>query len=583
MKRWIQYALIAGALALIVAPVAAQDATATEEAGGGGVIIDTTFGSGPTNFNPVTSSDATAFQIMALIYPGLIGVNPETAVIEPNAPGAVAKSWDVSEDGLTYTFHLRDDYQWEDGVPVTAKDFQATWDAITSGQTDSPLIFITDTISDIKAVDDQTLQVTFKTASCEALNDAGLQPIPAHRYTDSSGDLSKVDWSKLKDEFYAGTDAPAIGPYKIGSVVADQQIGLVPVNNGQWPDGNVLNDGYVLRIVGDQTVQVEQLLAGQSDVLSYVPPNRVADVQKAVEAGTLASYDYTPGDAWDYIAFNLTDPKNPQPALDDKGNPIKQTPNPLFGDVRVRQALSQAIDIDAIIQGAVFGNGVPIQASYAPGSWAYDANVPFYKYDQVAAGKLLDEAGFVDDDNDPTTPRVANDKALYAAPGTKMEFTMYTNEGNTRRTAIGTIAQDELSKIGVKVDFKTVDFQVLLDMQDQQTFDTTILGWQNAYPDRADQTQLWSATSDVIGGSNFTSYVNPELDKLMHEALTLPGCDQAERAKLYGQIQTILHNDAPYIFVNSHKGMYAWSTKLDGVSPYPGTLYWNLNEWTKAQ
>jgi peptide/nickel transport system substrate-binding protein len=214
--------------------------------------------------------------------------------------------------------------------------------------------------------------------------------------------------------------------------------------------------------------------------------------------------------------------------------------------------------------------------------WAYNKDVPFYPFDQEAAGKLLDEAGFVDDDNDPATPRVANDTALYATPGTKLEFSMYTNAGNTRRGKIGEIAQENWSKIGVKADFKTVDFQVLLDMQDQQTFDVVILGWQNAYPDRADQTQLWATGSDIIGGSNFTSYVNPELDELLRKALTLPGCDQGERAKIYGQIQEILHRDAPYVFVNSHTGMYAWNTRIDGVNPFPGTLYWNINEWSKA-
>ncbi|MCA9911477.1 MAG: hypothetical protein KC519_22640, partial [Anaerolineae bacterium] len=302
----------------------------------------------------------------------------------------------------------------------------------------------------------------------------------------------------------------------------------------------------------------------------------------AAEDGSFQYYQFSPGTSWDYMAFNLANPQNPQAAYDEDGNLIEQDPHPIFGDLRVRQAINMAVNVDDIISGAVFGYGARMQSVYAPGSWPYAEDVPFYDFDPEAAAAMLEEAGWVDNDNDPSTPRVAQG-AMYAEDGTEMTFTLFTNQGNTRRTAIGTVIQDQLSQIGIQVDFQTIDFNVLLDVLDQQTYDAFILGWRNSYPFRADQRQLWASTSDVIAGDNFTSYINPELDDLWVQASTVPGCDIEARREIYGQIQQIMHEDTPYLFLYSINGMYAWNSKLQGVEPYPGAFYWNISEWTVTQ
>jgi peptide/nickel transport system substrate-binding protein len=566
MRRLLKVLLLGAILALVVAPVAAQDDS------GDNVIVDSTFGSGPIDFNPVTSSDATAFQIMSMLYPSLVGVNPETALIEPGAPGGASESWDVSDDGLVYTFHLRDDLTWTDGEPLVAQDFQATWDAIASGEVDTPLVFLQDTVSGMEALDDHTLQVTFKTNTCEALNNAGVQPIPSHIYT---GD----DWAALADQPFTEPGTLSVGPYQVSAQIPDQQTALTPVE-AEWPDGATNNNGYILKVVGDQTVQVEQFLAGETDVINGTPVNRRSDVRAAAEAADsdINVFDYSPGNSYDYVGLNLANPDNPQEAYDESGNLVEQDPNPYFSDIRVRQALAMALNVDEIIQGAVFGEGTRMASSYAQGTWPYNADVPNYEFDPEAAGQLLDEAGWVDNDNDPSTPRVAQG-VPNVNDGDPFEFTLLTNEGNTRREAVGTIVQDQLAQIGIKVDFQTVDFNVLLDIIDNQTYDAFILGWQNTYPFTADQLQLFGTHSDTIGGSNSGSYINPELDDLFQQALAVPGCDPAERAKIYGQIQEILNRDLPYLFLYSQNGIYAWHDNVEGVEPFPANLYWNVNEW----
>lgn len=557
--------LVAGvAAAMLVVPVVAQD----DEA----VIIDSTFGSGAVNFNPITSTGATESQIIGLMLPALVGVNPETALIEPGVDGGLAESWDISEDGLTYTFHLYDNYTWSDGTPVTARDFEIVWDVITSGEVETNLVFLQDEIVDMVATDEHTLEVTFTSTNCEALSAAGIQPIPSH--------LFEGNFAALNDDFFDTPETLWIGPYDLASNVADQQTGLTPIENEGYPLDRA-DTPYVLRVVGDQTVQVEQFLAGEIDLLAGPPVNRRSDVRAAAEAGDAAFYEYTPGNSYDYMAFNLANPDNPQAAVDEAGNIIEQDPHPIFSDVRVRQALSMAVDVDAMIEGAVFGEGTRMTSSYAQGSWPYNTEIEPYAFDPAAAAAALAEAGWVDADNDPSTPLVAQG-AMNAEDGTEFRFTLFTNQGNTRREAIGTIIQDQLGDIGVAVDFQTIDFNVLLDILDNQTYDAFILGWQNAYPFRADQKQLWNVSSDVIAGDNFTSYINPELDELFEQAASVPGCAKEDRAAIYGEIQEILHRDVPYMFLFSIDGMYAWRSDLQGVNPYPAALYWNINEWTKS-
>jgi peptide/nickel transport system substrate-binding protein len=572
MRKLLKTVLMVAILALAIAPVAAQDDEAV-----GGVVIDSTFGSGPVNFNPVTSTGATEQDIMNLLYPNLLGVNPETGVIEPGAPGSVSTSWEVSEDGLTYTFTLAEGWTWSDGDPITARDWEFVWDSVLSGEVETNLIFLTDSIDTITAIDDYTLEVKFFSPGCESLNNAGLQPVPSHLY-----DGLDDPFIQFNEDRYTEPEALEVGPYQLRSQVSDQQTGLVPAENDGYLEDAVVNDGYVLRIVGSQTVQTEQFLAGETDVLRFIPPDRRGDVVAAAEAGNVGVYEYVPGDAYDYFAFNLASPDNPQAALDEDGNLIEQDPHPLFSDVRVRQAISMAVNIESIIEGAVFGYGSPMHSSYAQGTWPYNPDVPYYEFDQQAALDLLAEAGWVDHDNDVSTPLVCED-CLNAEAGAEFRFELLTNQGNTRREAIATIVQDQLSQIGIAVDFQTIDFNVLLDVIDNQTFDAFILGWRNAYPFRADQQQLWSTTSDVIAGDNFTSYINPELDALFEKAATVPGCDLEERAAIYGEVQEILHRDVPYMFLFSIDGMYTWQSEIEGINPFPAALYWNINEWTVTE
>jgi peptide/nickel transport system substrate-binding protein len=573
LARLLTFGVAVGAFAaLAVVPASAQDTTCCQ----GGTIIEGNFGGDVKTMNPILASDTASQRIISLTQIGFLGVDVDKGAYAPNEPGALVKNWDVSADGKTYTFHLRNDLVWSDGTPITSADVLYTWKAIQAagkGTVDSPLAYVLAApgqsgITDVQAPDANTVVVTFSSSECTALGEASaLIPAPTQALP--------ADVTQLNDADYNLNPTVTSGPFTFGEFRPGEQ---VTVNgNPSYKDaikGVVEPTSYIYKNVPDANVEVDQFLAGQLNLLDTPAVARRADIR----ASKSQVYSYT-GDAWDYLAFNTADPTNPQNALDDKGNPIDQGHHPLFGDVAVRQALSHAIDVNAIIKAALFGEGTQMSSFLIPSSWANDKSLAPITYDTKLAGQMLDAAGFIDDDNDPSTPRVAKG-AKYAPDGTKFEFTLYTNDGNARRTAIGQLVQDQLAQIGVKVDFQTIDFNTLLDIMNGQTFDAIILGWRNGYPDDPDATSLFTPTGDVVGsGNNFTSYSNPEFTKLNAQAKSVAGCATADRAPIYQQMEKIMQNDVPYVWLEAQNGMYAAGPNVQGFDPRPDQIIWNVDSW----
>jgi peptide/nickel transport system substrate-binding protein len=215
-----------------------------------------------------------------------------------------------------------------------------------------------------------------------------------------------------------------------------------------------------------------------------------------------------------------------------------------------------------------------------PASWAFDSSIAPISYDQAAAIEMLAEAGWVDADGDPSTPLVAQG-APYAPDGTPFEFTLLTNDSNPVRVAAGTLIQDQLAQIGIKVDFQAIEFNTLLDVQSSQTYDAIILGWRNGYPDDPDVTQILTSVSDVVGsGSDTTSWHNAEFETLNNQAKNVAGCATADRIPYYQQMQQIFQQDLPYLTLFTQDGMYAASANVDGFDPRPMNLLWNVDAWS---
>src|SRR5690606_23090598 len=180
-----------------------------------------------------------------------------------------------------------------------------------------------------------------------------------------------------------------------------------------------------------------------------------------------------------------------------------------------------------------------------------------YPCEPETAMALLDEAGWVDHDDNPATPRVASEDALYAEAGTELHFLLQVDASDQARINAATIIQDQLGAVGFRVDVEPVDFSSLIPVLLGQTYDAIIIGWTNISPDTDARAQFNPEFDRVGSGFNFVSINNPELSRLMEEARLLPGCDTQARAALYHPAQAIQHDELPYLFMYSPKQVIA--------------------------
>jgi peptide/nickel transport system substrate-binding protein len=284
-----------------------------------------------------------------------------------------------------------------------------------------------------------------------------------------------------------------------------------------------------------------------------------------------------------YMGYNLADPTNPQNGVDENGDVIDQGTHPIFGNVLVRQAIAHAVDVDAMIDGILDGNGTRVLTHSIPTSWVQDPDLMPYEFNQAMALEMLAEAGWVDDDNDPSTPLVATEVAQAATgvePGTPFEFELLTNAGNLARERIGQTIQSQLAEIGIVVDFQAIDFGVLVQTIRAQQFDTFIIGWSLGLPVDPDVDAFYGPTQDIVGaGFNFMSYYNPELQDLLLQGKTVPGCGLEERADIYRQVNRILYNDQPYLYLYAGNVMYAAQASVENWDPFPNAGTWNIDAW----
>lgn len=560
-------------LLLVLASLMAVSVSAQE----GGIVIGTNFGGDPNNVNPLISNNTVELDLIEFLFPSIYNIDPETRAPmmggRNDQDNGLATDWTISEDGMTYTFTLRDDVFWNDGTPVTASDYKFTFDALASELTSSPRTGVLQSVESVEAPDATTLVVNLSVQSCrvlDELDDFGI--IPQHIIEPLiDGDFAEID----NLEYNKNPDVTS-GVFNFGALVPGEQVSLIR-NDNHWAP--VSPEGYIVRSVPDQVVAVEQFLAGEvtsvGAVSGGVPAARMQEFRERAEAGEFQTYEYV-DDGLTFVGFNWADPTSPADGEDEDGNPIEQGAHPFFGDVRVRQAIAQAINYEDLIEGAAQGEAIQVNSYGTPALWGYNPDIEAWPYDPDAALALLAEAGFVDDDGDPSTPLVATEDALYAEPGTPFEFQLLTNSGNLIREAAGTIIQDQLGQIGIGVDFQTQEFGSLVTLLLGQEFDAIMIGFTNIDQD-TDGRDVFTPTGDAVGGGfNFVSYDNPEVTEKYQEALSLPGCDFEERQAIYYEIGQILHDELPWLWLFAPNAMYAESNSVQNWDPFAETRYGNM-------
>ncbi len=583
MTRLSKLLILMAVLALIAVPMMAQE----DEGGTGGVIIASNIGDDPASFNPLIGNDSASSDIYQWIYPDIVAVDINSGNVGPGVKGGLALDWEYDETGTILTLNLRDDLFWNDGTPITANDYVWAIDAVQSGETSSPRTNIFAELADgsigggsvvsVEALDDYTVQVTFSEANCAALSDINdVAVVPSHI------------WEELYGGNYAAMDddpraIPTVtyGPFKDIEFEPGSRVSLIADQAYSEADlGYVLPSEWVYLSVPNEDVGFERFLAGEITYLG-IPLARQSEVR---DNSDIFTYEYS-ANSINFIGYNLADPTNVQPGLDEEGNPIDQGIHPIFGDVRVRQALNHAIDIDSMVDGIMDGNGLRVDTYALPTWWVFSSPEP-RAYDPDLAVELLAEAGWSDEDGDGT---LECNGCLYAVEvdpefeGTPFSFALRTNAGNVTRGAIGEITQSQLGDIGIEVDFQAIDFGVLVDTLLGQSFDAIIIGFGGGEVEPDVYQSTYGAANDAPGaGFNFVSYYNAEVEQLIRDGRNpdlTDNCSFEGRAPFYERAQEIFHEELPWTYLFVANVMFATQGYVEGPDPTPFSQLWNIDAW----
>jgi len=541
-----------GETAAAVESTDGETAAAPDQAVPGGTWARAEF-SDATNLNPILSSETASSNVSNFLFTGLVGADPFSGALVPE--GSMSESWEVSDDGLVWTFYLRDGVTWSDGDPVDAADFKFTYDAIASDLVDTPRKPLLEGIESIEVLDPLTIQVTYSEVRCDALGNLGIGWLPSHLYAE---DFSDIMESPLNTE-----PTVSAGPFKFQQWTRDDS--TILVRNETYWEGAPPMDGMIFKVVPDPGARLAQLQTGEVDTTD-LQPEQLATVAGNPELQIFNFKD----DGYDFIGLNLANPDNPLPGRDEQGNLVEQDPHPILSDLAVRQAIAHSLDYQAIIDQVYLGQGYQIAANILPAvEWAYDASIEPYDTDLDLAQQTLEDAGWVDSDGDGVREK----------DGQRLELSLLTNSGNTTREDLGVLVKDQLDSVGFLVNFEAIDFGTLVEQLLGQSYDMVIIGWTGLGSEPNDESS-WSTTFDTPGsGFNFVSYQNAELDELLQQGVTVPGCAPEERAPYYQQIQQIIHDDIPYIFVTGGVGDTGYTTKWGNVDPGPWSFYYNVYEW----
>lgn len=474
--------------------------------------------------NPVLGTN----NVDNLIFTGLTNFDQNNQVVPD-----LATKWEISNDQLTYTFHLRQNVKWHDGQPFTADDVVFTLGKILDPKTNSEIAQDYEQIKDVAKIDDYTVKVTLKKPFPPLLEKMAVGTVPKHL----------LDGKEISNDGF-NANPVGTGPFKFQEW--KKGVSFTAVANDAYYGGCPKLDKVIFKFLPDPNVRLVQLQTGEVD-LAFVEPEQVARVQQMsnVKLYQLPSADYR------CMMYNFHDP--------------------LWQDVRVRQALNYAVDRQAIVDGVLLGKG---KVAYGPlqKSWANNPDVEKYDYNPDKAKALLAEAGW----------KPGSDGIL-VKNGKKFSFKLTCPITDPPRVAIASALATDFKKIGIDVTPEPLDWSVI-DIAKTQAF---VLGWGSPFDPDDHTFKLFTSGAIGLGSTdgNLGAYRNSDIDRLLELARTTS--DQNQRKQYYADFQRVLAGDPPYNFIAYVDAMYGVNSQVTGfktrvLGHHGAGFLWNIKEWDKA-
>ncbi len=456
----------------------------------------------PNTIEPATGDTRTASNVAWSIFNSLVWLNDEGVIVP-----ALAESWTLSEDGLVYTFKLRQDVVFHNGYPFTADDVVFTWERGRGSGITYRESFLA--VAEMVKIDNYTVE-----ARVEAPN-AFVLPLMNEHW----GILSKQYHEEVGEEGYLKHPI-GTGPFKFVEWLAGDRIVLEAFED-YWEEGYPKVDRLIYRPIPDTATRFAALINDDIDIVSNLGPEQ-ADAIETAENVSLVTYGQ---DRVFYVAFN-----NMSTGI---GTPIE--------DKLVRQAMSYAIDYDAIIERLFDGNAERISGFIIPGNLGFDPSITPYPYDPARAKELLAEAGYPDG----FTIQMAGPAATY------------TNFEQVLQAVVGYWAE-----IGIQVELEFMESGKYWELQANRELpplfgDSWSAGTGEAYP----------RLIGSVGGedASYAAWLDPVLVEMIREVEKT--ADSVERGKVYTRIMQYMHENPPFIYLYAPTAFEAINNRVKNYNP----------------
>ncbi|MHB8730968.1 MAG: ABC transporter substrate-binding protein [bacterium] len=444
----------------------------------------------------------------------------------------LAESWTANASLTEYTFRLRRNAKWHDGRPVTADDVKFSIDAQLNPKVNAGMAGVVSAISQVTAVDPATVRMTLKApyASLPVMLGYNIAIVPKHL----------LDGQDLNQPVAFIQHPVGSGPFKFKAFAQDSPHEVVA--NKDYYGGAPLLDGIVFKVIPDGNARLAQLKSGDID-FTVIDPPQIAAVQGVPNLQVRRA----PQVNYYFFAINHERPK--------------------FADVRVRQALSYAIDKQAIVKNILKGDGRvatgPINPLLGP---YYNPKVETYPYSLEKAQSLLAEAGW----------RKGPDGVLADTKGEKFTLLFNGPKGYPVMEQVITYAQQQYEKLGAAVTLDIVDWPVHLQKYHDRAYDLLMEWW--ITPPNADLYDHYYSGSS----NNWWSYKNDTLDRMLVAARSEP--DEKKRIAMYHDIQVLIAKDVPVIYLYYPPELQAMNTRTQGLPliGYRDALTWMTKVWVRS-
>lgn len=553
----------------------------------GAIMVETITGDIAT-MNPLISEDVSSSTMIGRMQSSLTGLDPNTGEVIPE----LAKSWDISEDNLEYTFHLREGVTWSDGHPLTADDVVFTWNVIydkeineatgeikTDPESGAPVyrfptrsaFFQLVNGKEPKAVkiDDLTVKLVLPEVYAPfLLFGGGMSILPKHALQPAVDDGTLLDQWSINTAIHEPEKIVGSGAFLIDSYRPGERV-VMRRNPNYWkvnPEGDRLPyiERIVSKIVGDNSASNIAFRQGETD-LEGISADNVTWVKWGEEAMDYTVYDLGPSSAIQFVWFNLNPGKGSdgQPYID----PVKYD---WFANKNFRQAISYGINRPGIISGVYLGRASELQGYVSPKRkfWK-NPDIREYDYNPVKAKALLREAGFVYRGND-----------LYDSKGNRVQFKLMTNQNNQLRTEMATVFKENMAALGIEVELQFIDFNsLIIKTSESFDYDACLLGLGGGAPDPF-------ASKDILMSGGRLHFWNPEQktpatewEKRIDELMIELGreIEPEVRQKIFFEVQDILAEQQPMVMLVTPNEYTGIRNRWQNVQVTPlGGIGWNL-------